>query len=133
MVGLRIMLVRFLSQALSYEGVLSYWGTVKDDAIITMKQSQSFGEAVFIDPAKKIIFSNGGEVKLPQHLKIIRKDKEMKTPTNMTREDLIGFMSVSTCLLSFQGITNAMKKSILDLSLNASGSFAVTEASEINL
>jgi hypothetical protein len=133
MVGLRIMLVRFLSQALSYEGVLSYWGTVKDDAIIAMKQSQSFGEAVFIDPSKKIIFSNGGEVKLPQHLKIIRKDKEMKALTNMTREDLIGFMSVSTCLLSFTGITNAMKKSILDLSLNASGSFAVTEASEINL
>lgn len=133
MVGLRIMLVRFLSQALSYEGVLSYWGTVKDDNVIVMKQGQSFGEAVFIDMNKKMIFSNGGEIKLPSHLKIIRKDKEMKTSSYMSREDLIGFLSVSTCLLSFHGITQSMKKSIFDLSLHSSGSFAVTEASEINL
>jgi hypothetical protein len=127
MVGLRIMLVRFLAQA------LSYWGTVKDDAVIVMKQSQSFGEAVFIDMNKKVIFSNGGEIKLATHLKIIRKDKEIKTSSNMTREDMIGFLSVSTCLLSFNGITQSMKKSIYDLSLNSSGSFAVTEASEVNL
>ncbi len=133
MVGLRIMLVRFLSQALSYEGVLSYWGTVKDDAVIVMKQAQSFGEAVFIDMNKKVIFSNGGEIKLASHLKIIRKDKEIKTSSNMTREDMIGFLSVSTCLLSFNGITHSMKKSIFDLSLHSSGSFAVTEASEVNL
>src|SRR5690606_27081750 len=30
MIGLRIVLVRFLSQALAEQGVLTYWGTVKD-------------------------------------------------------------------------------------------------------
>lgn len=127
MVGLRVILVRFLAQALSYQGILCYWGTVKDDTVIVMKQAQSFGEAVLIDMNKHVVFSNGGEMKLGATLKIIRKDKEVKTPLNMSREDLIGFMSVSTCLLSFNGITPAMRKAIYDISAQTSGSYAVTE------
>lgn len=127
MVGLRVILVRYLAQALADQGVLSYWGTVKDDTIIVMKQLQSFGEAVLIDVNKKVIFSNGGEMRLSSATKIIRKDKEVRTPVQMSREDLIGFLSVSTCLLSFNGITLAMKKAIYDLSSNTSGSYAMTE------
>lgn len=127
MVGLRIVLVRFLAQALSEHGVLCYWGTVKDDTVIVMKQDQSFGEAVLIDVNKKLVFSNGGEMKLLSSLKLLRKDKEMKSPLKMSREDIIGFLSVSTCLLSFNGISHLMKKAIYELSSNTSGSYAVTE------
>jgi hypothetical protein len=127
MIGLRIILVRFLSQALAEQGVLCYWGTVKDDSVVIMKQLSSFGEAVLIDMNKKVIFSNGGEMKLGSSVKIIRKDKEVKMPLTMSREDIIGFMSVSTCLLSFHGITHSMKKAIYELSATASGSYAVTE------
>lgn len=132
MVGLRVILVRYLSQSLAELGVLCYWGTVKDDTVIIMKQLNSFGEAVLIDVAKKVVFSNGGEMKLGSSLKIIRKDKEVFSSSIMSREDLIGFMSVSTCLLSFSGITPAMKKAIYELSNFASGTFAVSDAS-INL
>jgi hypothetical protein len=127
MVGFRVILVRFLSYALADQGILCYWGTLKDDAVVIMKQPQSFGEAVLIDVNKRVAFSNGGELKLGSSLKIIRKDKEMKIGINMSREDLIGFLSVSTCLLSFSGISPSMKKSIYDLSSSASGSYAVTE------
>lgn len=127
MVGVRIMLVRYLSQALAEQGVLCYWGTVKDDAVVIMKQGLSYGEAVLIDTSKRLIFSNGGEIKLGTSLKIIRKDKETSVGGRMSREDLIGFMSVSTCLLSFNGITPSMKKSIFDLSAHSMGSIAVTE------
>lgn len=127
MVGIRVIMVRFLAQALSYEGILCYWGTVKDDTVIMMKQGQSFGEAVLIDVNKRMVFSNGGEMKLGSSLKIIRKDKEVKTPQMMSREDLIGFLSVSSCLLSFNGITPAMRKAIYDLSAHTSGSYAVSE------
>lgn len=127
MVGLRVILVRYLSQALAEQGVLCYWGTVKDDAVIVMKQIQSFGEAVLIDINKKVIFSNGGEIKLGSSLKIIRKDKEVSTSRVMSREDVIGFLSVSTCLLSFNGITPSMKKAIYELSSNVSGSYASSE------
>lgn len=127
MVGLRIIFVRFLAQALADLGVLCYWGTVKDDTVIIMKQNQSFGEAVLIDTNKRVVFSNAGEMRLNSSLKIIRKDKESKHATNMSREDLIGFLSVSTCLLSFNGITHTMKKAIYELSSEVSGSYAGSE------
>lgn len=129
MVGMRVILVRYLSQSLAEQGVLCYWGTVKDETVIVMKQLHSFGEAVLIDVNKKVIFSNGGEMKLGPSLKIIRKDKDVPTASNMSREDIIGFLSVSTCLLSFNGITHAMKKAIYDLSSRATGSYAVNENS----
>jgi hypothetical protein len=127
MVGLRVIIVRFLSQALADQGVLSYWGTVKNDSVIIMKQATSFGEALFIDCSNRVVFSNGGEMKIHSSLKIVRKDKEAPIKTYMSREDMIGFMSVSTCLLSFNGISYPMKKAIYDISANASGTYSVTE------
>jgi len=132
MVGFRIMLVRFLSLALADQGIISYWGTVKDGTIIMMKQAQSFGEAVFIDMKKKFIFSNGGEMQFSTPLKIIRKDKQAQSTFHLTREDLIGFLSVSTCLLTFTGITQSMKKNIFELSFSSSAAYGVFE-NEVNL
>jgi hypothetical protein len=127
MVGVRIILTRFLAQALAELGVLSYWGTVKDGTIIVMKQAQSFGEAVFIDLKERAIFSNGGELRLDSSLKILRKDKEVSTGGFMSREELISFLSVSTCLLSFNGITPAMRRAIYDLSTKVTATYALSE------
>ena len=132
MVGFRIILVRFISQALAEQGVLSYWGTIRDESIIVMKQLNSFGEAVFIDWNKKIIFSNGGETKIHGPLKILRKDKDYKIGSAMGREEVISFLSVSTCLLSFNGITNSMKRAIVDLSASVTANYSVSEGT-VNL
>jgi hypothetical protein len=70
---------------------------------------------------------DGGEMKMGSALKIIRKDKETSSSYVMNREDLIGFLSVSTCLLGFKGITPAMKKSIFELSRVAHATYAATE------
>jgi hypothetical protein len=128
MVGLRIMLVRYVSQALAEQGVISYWGTIKDDTVLVMKQLNSFGEAVFIDMEQKCIFSNGGEIRLSSNLKIIRKDKEVRSSAVMSREELISFLSVSTCLLSFNGITPSMRKAIYELSMKATATYSSIES-----
>jgi len=132
MVGMRVILVRYLSQALAEMGVLTYWGTVKDENVIIMKQLQSFGEAVLIDYNKKVIFSHGGETKLGSTIKIIRKDKEVKVSTKLNREEVISFLSVSTCHLSFSGISHAMKKAIYGLSTEVTASYWISDNS-INL
>lgn len=132
MIGLRIILVRYLSQALADQGVLSYWGTLRDGSIIVMKQLQSFGEAVFVDWNKKVIFSNGGEFKINSQLKLLRKDKDFNSSSAMSREDIISFLSVSTCLLSFHGITGPMKRAIVEMSGHVTGSYSVSE-SPLNL
>lgn len=132
MVGFRVILVRFISQSLAEHGVLGYWGTVQDGSVLIMKQAQSFGEAVFIDWNKKIVFSNAGEMKLNSQLKIVRKDKDHKIAGNMAREEVISFLSVSTSLLSFTGITNPMKRAIIEMSAQVNATYAVTE-SPLNL
>lgn len=128
MIGFRVILVRYIAQSLAEHGVLGYWGTVQDGAVVIMKQGQSFGEAVFIDWNKKVIYSNAGEIKLSSHLKIIRKDKDYKIAAHMGREEVISFLSVSTCLLSFNGITTSMKRAIIEMSAQVTGSYSVTEA-----
>ncbi len=127
MVGMRVVLVRFLAHAMADFGVLTYWGTFKDDHVVIMKQAHSFGEAVLIDLSKKLIFSNGGETKLSSGLKIIRKDKEGFQNGSMGREDLISFLSVSTCLLSFTGINQLMRANVYELSRVSSGSYGHVE------
>ena len=129
MVGLRIILVRFLAMALAEQGLLCYWGTIKDGTVFVMKQNQSFGESIVIDFNKRIAFCNDGEIKLGSSLRLIRKDKDVRHASSMGREELISFLSVSTCLLSFTGITPVMRKMIYELSSFTSASYGVSELS----
>lgn len=129
MVGLRVVLARFLATALSDMGVLCYWGTVKDGAVLLMKQSQSFGESVLIDVERKTVFSQGGEMRIGNNLKIVRRDSEVRNSSHMSREDLISFLSVSTCLLSFTGVTPAMKRNIYSLSSGVMASYSIPDTS----
>lgn len=128
MVGIRVLIVRFLAAALADQGVLCYWGTVKDGTVIVMKQNQSFGESVIIDTQKKTIFSFGTETRMSSTLKLIRRDKEIAANQNMGREELISFLSVSTCLLSFSGITPIMKKMIYEMSAMTHASYGQMES-----
>lgn len=127
MVGIRVVLARFLATALSDMGVLCYWGTVKDGTVVLMKQAQSFGESVLIDFDKKTVFSQGGEMRIGNNLRLIRRDVEGRHSSHMSREDLISFLSVSTCLLSFTGITPTMKRAIYSLSAGVMATYAVSE------
>lgn len=128
LVGLRIMLVRFLSQSLCELGVISYWGKFKNDILTIMKQGQSNGEAVFIDVQKKLVISHGSDQRLPANMQIVRRDKEVPAPTKMSREELISFLSVSTCLLSFNGITPTMRAAIFELGSQCSATIACLES-----
>ena len=127
MVGLRVILARFLATALAEMGVLCYWGTVKDGAIILMKQGQSFGESVLIDVERRTVFSQGGEMRIGNNLRLIRRDLEGPRSSHISREELISFLSVSTCLLSFTGVTSAMSRNIYSLSAFVTATFAPAE------
>jgi DNA-binding response OmpR family regulator len=59
---------------------------------------------------------------------VIDKDKDVKTAAPIGREELISFLSVSTCLLSFAGLTHAMKRAIYEISANATAHYAVTDS-----
>jgi hypothetical protein len=123
-VGIRVLFARFLAQALSEHGVISYWGFYKEGSLIVTKQGEAQGESVIVDFQNRIAFYPGGAVKIGNSLKILRRDKDVPHTIPMRREELISFLSVNTCLLSFQGISPAMKKSVYDLTQYASGAYA---------
>lgn len=123
MMGMRVVMTRYLSLALAPFGVISYWGTSKDDGVIIMKQNQSHGESVFIDHKKKLIFSFHGESQFNHGLHIHRLDQNKKVGLNLTKEELMSFLSVSTCLMSFTGLSVEMKKSIVDLCMSSTASY----------
>jgi hypothetical protein len=115
LVGVRVILVRYLAHVLADQGVLFYWGTVKGQTVELMKQNQSMGEAVMIDLNKKIIVSPGSELQSMGQVKFHRKDKEFPNLTQLQREDFISYLSVSHCLLGFTGLTPAMKSAAYEL------------------
>ncbi len=121
--GLRVAVTRYLSMALAPFGVVAYWGTAKDDGVIVMKQNQSNGEAVLIDHKKKLIFSYHGETHFSHGLHFHRLDQNKKMGLNLSKEELMSFLSVSTCLMSFTGLSPEMKKAIVELSMSSTGSY----------
>lgn len=127
MIGLRVLLSRYLSMALSDLGVLCYFGTFKENTVMIMKQSQSFGETVILDQTKKMIYSFNGAHPMPLIIKVSRRDKETSHGQRIGREELIGFLSVSTCLMSFSGISPAMKKMVFELSQSMDASYPISE------
>lgn len=128
--GIRVLFSRFLAQALADHGVISYWGLYKEGSLVVTKQGEARGESVIVDFRNRIAFYPGGAVKIGNSLKILRKDKDVPQLTPMSREELISFLSVNTCLLSFQGITPAMKKSVYELTQYASGAYAPRRSPE---
>jgi hypothetical protein len=113
LLGMRVVMTRFLALALAPFGVISYWGTSKDDGVIIMKQGQSAGESVFIDHKKKLIFSFHGETNFHHGLHIHRLDQNKKVGSALSREEL----------MSFTGLTPEMKKSIVELCMSSSASY----------
>ena len=77
----------------------------------------------FIDHKKKLIFSFHGETQFQHGLHIHRLDQNKKVGSALSREELMSFLSVSTCLMSFTGLSPEMKKSIVDLCMNSSASY----------
>lgn len=122
-IGMRVVLTRYLSMALAPFGVISYWGTAKDDSVIIMKQAQSYGESVFIDHKKNLIFSFHGESHFHHGLHIHRLDQNKKVGLALSKEELMSFLSVSTCLMSFTGLSVEMKKSIVEISMSSTASY----------
>lgn len=115
LVGVRVILVRFLAHILADQGILFYWGAIKGQTVELMKQHQSLGEAVMIDLKKKIILAPGSEISGLGNIKFHRKDKEHPGYSVISREEFISFLSVSQCLLSFTGLHPAMKISAYEL------------------
>ena len=132
LMGLRVMLNRFLSWSLAPFGVVGFWGVLTDDGFAVMKQAQSFGEVVFVDLDKKTLLSSSGVRTLSGALTITRADRQ-NAKGSISREEMVSFLSTATTYLSHTGLPQLLKKNVFALGSMSKGEFAHNQSDEQQL
>ena len=115
LMGLRVMLNRFLGWALAPMGLIGFWGVATTEGLVAMKQSQSFGEVVMVDVDKRVMFSSSGATPLQAGFTILRADKVGPTGRRLTPEELVSFLSTSKVYLTHGSLPFTLKKAALTL------------------
>lgn len=115
LMGLRVMLNRFLAWALAPMGVIGFWGVATTEGLVAMKQSQSFGEMVTVDVDKRMMFSSSGAVPLQAGFTILRADKVGPTGRRLSPEELVSFLSTANVYLTHGSLPFTLKKAALTL------------------
>lgn len=121
LMGLRVMINRALSWALAPLGIIGFWGVVTAEGFVAMKQSQSFGEAVFIDIESEMMFSSAGDGKMESGFTIFRADKTGVTGKIIGPEELISFLSTSNTYLSHLNLPHPLKRAAMKLGTRVKG------------
>jgi hypothetical protein len=112
---------RYLSWALAPHGVVGFWGVTSNEGFVIMRQGQSFGEAVFVDVTRQATFSSAGMRPVAGDYTILRADRPAPAVRQMTREELVSFLTTHTTYLSQTGLPLALKRATLLLGSNARG------------
>jgi hypothetical protein len=121
LMGLRVMLNRALSWALAPLGIIGFWGVVTAEGFVAMKQSQSFGEAVFVDTDTETVFSSAGKSKMESGFTIFRADKSGVSGKLLGPEELISFLSTSNTYLSHLNLPHTLKRAAMKLGTSVKG------------
>lgn len=121
LMGLRVMLNRFLSWALAPQGVVGFWGVATTDGFVIMQRAQSFGEAVFVDVERRWTFSSAGAKPLEGAFTILRAEKGASAGKPLSREELVSFLCTHTTYLSHTGLPTNLRKTAYALGSLARG------------
>ncbi|MBY0516402.1 MAG: hypothetical protein K2P81_05810 [Bacteriovoracaceae bacterium] len=133
LMGLRVMLNRYLAWALAPMSVIGFWGVSTNEGLVAMKQSQSFGEVVFVDMEKKIMHASGGSRPLEAEFTILRADKAGPTGRQIPPEELVSFLNTSNIYFTHMGLPQTLKKAALTLGSSVRGEWSGHAASSVGL
>lgn len=87
----RIVLARFLSQALAPFSIVGFWGITMDKGIVVVKKEESLGKTVFIHLEKNLLIAGNTSFPIQEKLEIIRFDALLKRKKSiMKKEELFG-------------------------------------------
>lgn len=118
----QVVLNRFLCWALAPHGYLGFWGVPVDEGVVILKQHQSKGEMVFLDPRMRNVLSVDGLTTFPALIKVIKLDPRLQQRNvNMTSEELLTFLSTSSGYLDPEGLSVATRQLLQALSSQCMG------------
>ncbi len=124
LMGLRVMLNRYLGWALAPLGVMGFWGVATSEGLVAMKQSQSFGEVVFVDVAKHLLLSSSGTQALGAGFTILRADKTGQAGKRLGREELVSFLNTANIFFTHGSLPMSLRKTALELGSTARGEWS---------
>lgn len=97
--ALRVVFTRFLSMALSSQGVIGFWGVPVEQGFVMLNQGESNSESIFIDIEKGHYMTFEGVQALPNDLEILRLSPTLKDEAlRMPKESLYSFLSMKSVL-----------------------------------
>lgn len=113
---------RFLSWALAPIGVIGFWGVPVDEGMVSMKQMDSKGEAIFIDVKKNRFISIEGHKRLSARFKVIKLDSTLlEENKKMTPAQLLSYLSSTCTYMDYFGHSVPIRQMLLLLSKKAGG------------
>lgn len=124
LMGLRVMLNRYLTWALAPHGVIGFWGVATNDGFVVMKQAQSFGEAVFVDVTRRRTYSSMGARPFEGIFTILRADKGAVAGKSFGPEELVSFLSTHTTYFSHQPLPLPLRRAALALGTISRGEWS---------
>lgn len=125
---IKIILIRFLSWALATQGILGLWGVPVEEGIVVMKPITANHEVVFLDLKKMRMMTQDGSSPIYPGTQIIRLDEGLKqSARQMSKEQLVSFLSTHTTYLSHQGLHLNLREAIIELSSIFDGIILPTE------
>ena len=114
--ALRVILTRFLSFAFAPLGVVGFWGVPIEEGFVVMTPKSSNFESVFIDLKKEKLLTYDGIKNLATDIQILRLDSTLRNEMKkMMKEELVSFLSMNTCHLSYSGIGKELSEAIYEL------------------
>lgn len=118
----RSIINRYLSWALAPLGYVGFWATPVEEAIVVMRQKDSFGEAVFMDVKKGRLLSVDGQKIVRSRFKIIKLDEKLSGENKHIRsEELLSYLSVCCTYFDYSGLSVPVRQMLQHMVKNYSG------------
>ena len=119
---LKTIITRFISLALAPFGIITFWGVPVNEGFVIMKPKDANFESIIVDVDNRCFISQDGVVNIDFETKILRLDESLHGRTKqMSKEELVSFLSTKTCYLSNKGLDHRIRESIYSLAKQVEG------------
>jgi hypothetical protein len=114
--GVKVMLTRFLSWALTPYGVLSFWAVPVEEGLVVMNLKESNAESVLVDLKNERIITQDGVKRLPGFLQVLRLDSTLRGESRqMSREELLSFLTTNNTFFTQGPMPLNLKNTLLEM------------------
>ena len=116
----KVIINRFLSWALAPMGVIGFWGYYSKNKAEFLRQSESNGEAMFMDMYKNKGFSSDDSWIMGPDFRIVKRDghnkSESKDGRYLSQEEFISLLSTHCSFFDYKGLSLPVRQMIKRLS-----------------